>query len=61
MGARTATTALVEQNDTENGRVKIAAHRRTTSATGTAVKDDYRDAVRVTALFDIDAMTVANL
>ena len=56
-----AATALVEQHDAVDGRIEIAAHRRAASAPRPAVQDDDRDAVRVSALFDIQAVARARL
>ena len=53
-----ATSALIKQNDPPHLRVKIAPHRRATSAARPTVQHHNGDTVRVSALFDIDIMTL---
>ena len=42
-------------------RIKVPAHRRATTTTRTTVQHDNRDTIWISALFHVNAMTVADI
>jgi hypothetical protein len=60
MGPRTPTSTLIKKNNSVHRGVEIPAHRRATPTTGTTMQNNYRHAIGLAALLDIDVMPVAH-
>jgi hypothetical protein len=60
MRTRPAAATLIKQDHPKDRRVEIAAHRRAAPTPWTAMQDDDRDAVGISALFDIDAVAIGH-
>jgi len=61
MWSRPPATALVEQHNAINIRVKIPPHRRAAPATWPTVQNDNRYPFRISSLFHINGMTIAHI
>jgi hypothetical protein len=61
MGCRAPASALIEEHDTVGLRIKKAPVIELTACPRSAVEEEYRDAVRISDLFQIELMSTAHI